>query len=55
VGSWGVGSDLRIVQGCNGDGAKACKELIGHSLRLWRAEEEVVDDITAVVVYFHKY
>ena len=31
-----------------------CREVCGRAYREWKAEEEVVDDITAVVVYFHK-
>ena len=46
---------VAIVQDCKGDGEKACKDLIARSLREWKAEEEVVDDITAIVVYFQKY
>ena len=46
---------MAIVQDCKGDGEKACKDLIARSLREWKAEEEVVDDITAIVVYFQKY
>jgi hypothetical protein len=46
---------VAIVQNCKGDAEKACKDLIARSLKEWRAEEEVVDDITAIVVYFHKF
>lgn len=31
---------------------QACKLLVEESTRRWQAEEEVIDDITAVVVYF---
>jgi len=41
-----------IVVNCNGNAEKAAAELCARSYREWRAEEEVVDDITAVVVYF---
>ena len=34
---------------------KARRTLVARSERAWRAEEEVVDDITAIVVYFHKH
>ena len=30
---------------------EACNELVSESLRRWNEEEDVVDDITAVVVY----
>jgi len=44
-----------VWQACQGDAEKACKDLVARSLQAWRAEEEVVDDITALVVYFQKY
>jgi serine/threonine protein phosphatase PrpC len=43
---------VAIVVQCNGNAEKAAAELCARSFREWRAEEEVVDDITAVVVYF---
>lgn len=46
---------VAIVQHCDGDAEKACRTLVARSERAWRAEEEVVDDITAIVVYFHKH
>ena len=30
---------------------EACDELVAESLRRWNEEEDMVDDITAVVVY----
>jgi hypothetical protein len=30
------------------------REVCGRAYREWKAEEEVVDDITAVVVFFAK-
>mmetsp|Transcript_21500 Transcript_21500/g.53052 ORF Transcript_21500/g.53052 Transcript_21500/m.53052 type:complete len:351 (-) Transcript_21500:755-1807(-) len=46
---------IEIVVSCNGDAEMACKEVCGRAYREWKAEEEVVDDITAVVTYFQKY
>lgn len=46
---------IEIVKGCAGDSDRACQEICARSYREWRAEEEVVDDITAVVVYFTRY
>mmetsp|Transcript_33318 Transcript_33318/g.74674 ORF Transcript_33318/g.74674 Transcript_33318/m.74674 type:complete len:344 (+) Transcript_33318:87-1118(+) len=43
---------VKIVEGCNGDAERAVQEICARSYQEWRAEEEVVDDITAVVVYF---
>lgn len=43
---------IDIVAACNGDEVKAAKALCDKSYELWRQEEEVVDDITAVVFYF---
>mmetsp|Transcript_11302 Transcript_11302/g.38613 ORF Transcript_11302/g.38613 Transcript_11302/m.38613 type:complete len:353 (-) Transcript_11302:1078-2136(-) len=43
---------VEIVKGCQGNPEKAASELCSRSLRCWKAEEEVVDDITALVVYF---
>lgn len=44
-----------IVERCHGDADKAAKEVCAAAHREWKAEEmEVVDDITAVVVYFTK-
>jgi len=43
---------IQIVAACNGDEVAAAKALCDKSYDLWRQEEEVVDDITAVVVYF---
>jgi len=40
-----------IVRSCDGDADRACKELCARSYREWKAEEEVVDDITALVIY----
>lgn len=34
------------------DGESACKALYEESAKRWRAEEEVIDDITCLVVYF---
>ena len=45
---------IEITRQCDGDGEKAAAEICARSYREWRAEEEVVDDITAVVVYFEK-
>lgn len=45
---------VEIVVSCEGDAEKAAAEVCARSYREWRAEEEVVDDITAVVVYFEK-
>jgi len=44
-----------IVVQCDGDGDRAAKEICARSYREWKAEEEVVDDITAVVVYFTQF
>ena len=38
---------------CAGDGDAACEKVVKRSLAEWRAEEEVVDDITCLVVYFN--
>mmetsp|Transcript_19813 Transcript_19813/g.48654 ORF Transcript_19813/g.48654 Transcript_19813/m.48654 type:complete len:368 (+) Transcript_19813:128-1231(+) len=46
---------VEIVRKCDGDAELACREVCGRSYREWKAEEEVVDDITAVVVYFTKF
>ena len=46
---------VAIVQQCDGDAKKACRTLVARSERAGRAQEEVVDDITAIVVYFHKH
>lgn len=43
---------IQIVAACNGDEIAAAKAICDKSYDLWRQEEEVVDDITAVVVYF---
>jgi hypothetical protein len=33
----------------------ACKKLVAESSRRWAEEEDVRDDITAIVVYFEGY
>lgn len=43
---------IKIVADCQGDEVAAAKAVCDKSYDLWRQEEEVVDDITAVVVYF---
>ena len=44
-------------QGCHLTWAvqDACKKLVAESSRRWAEEEDVRDDITAVVVYFEGY
>lgn len=42
-----------IVAKCK-DGEEACKALYEESTKRWRAEEEVVDDITCLIVYFNQ-
>mmetsp|Transcript_32115 Transcript_32115/g.73421 ORF Transcript_32115/g.73421 Transcript_32115/m.73421 type:complete len:366 (+) Transcript_32115:98-1195(+) len=42
-----------MVESCNGDADAACDKVVKRSLAEWRAEEEVVDDITCLVVYFN--
>lgn len=44
---------IKIVEECNGNEVAAAKAVCDKSYELWRQEEEVVDDITAVVVYFN--
>ncbi len=34
-------------------GVQACDALVAESVRRWKMEEDVVDDITAVVVFFN--
>jgi serine/threonine protein phosphatase PrpC len=41
-----------LVASCDGNGPEACKKVIKASYDAWMREEEVVDDITCVVVYF---
>jgi len=41
-----------IVAKCK-DGEEACKALYDESNKRWRNEEEVVDDITCLIVYFN--
>lgn len=43
---------IKIVESYNGDEVAAAKAICDKSYDEWRKEEEVVDDITAVVVYF---
>jgi len=45
---------VSIVASCNGDGVQACKKLVKSSYDEWVKEEEVVDDITCIVVYFNE-
>mmetsp|Transcript_25231 Transcript_25231/g.63710 ORF Transcript_25231/g.63710 Transcript_25231/m.63710 type:complete len:352 (+) Transcript_25231:30-1085(+) len=45
---------VEIVRSCEGDAEKACVEVCGRAYREWKAEEEVVDDITCIVVFFEK-
>lgn len=33
-------------------GELACKAIVDESVRRWQQEEEVIDDITCVIVYF---
>jgi len=44
---------IKIVAECKGDATVAAKAVCDKSYELWRQEEEVVDDITCVVVYFN--
>ena len=44
---------IEIVKGCDGDEVKAAKALCDKAYELWKQEEEVVDDITAIVVFFN--
>jgi len=44
-----------MVRVCGEDGEQAAREICAKSYREWRDEEEVVDDITAVVVHFQKW
>jgi len=41
-----------LVASCDGNGPEACRKVIKASYDAWMKEEEVVDDITCVVVYF---
>ncbi len=43
---------VRLVQHCDNP-REACRILVDEAIRRWQAEEEVIDDITAMVVYFH--
>lgn len=51
---WRCRQVVEITEKCHGDAEMAAVEICARSYREWRAEEEVVDDITAVVVYFEK-
>ena len=31
----------------------ACRKLIEESTKIWQKEEPVIDDITAIVIFFH--
>mmetsp|Transcript_2138 Transcript_2138/g.4888 ORF Transcript_2138/g.4888 Transcript_2138/m.4888 type:complete len:238 (+) Transcript_2138:111-824(+) len=44
---------VAIVARCQGDPVQACKDLVRESYEEWVREEEVVDDITAIVCYFN--
>lgn len=44
---------IKIVAQCQGDATAAAKAVCDKSYELWRQEEEVVDDITCVVIYFN--
>ena len=44
-----------MIQLLPSDVLRVRRTLVARSERAWRAEEEVVDDITAIVVYFHKH
>lgn len=46
---------VEIVMTCGGDPERACREICGRAYREWKQEEEVVDDITAVVVFFEQF
>jgi serine/threonine protein phosphatase PrpC len=47
-----VAVDLVAVFHANGQSAQeACRALINECVRLWREEEDIVDDITAVVIF----
>ena len=41
-----------LVASCSGNGPEACKKVIKASYDAWTREEDVVDDITCIVVYF---
>jgi len=43
-----------IVRSCDGDAEKACAQVCGRAYAEWKAEEEVVDDITCTVVFFER-
>jgi len=43
---------VEMVRQCGDDGERAAREVCARSYHEWRAEEEVVDDITCVVVHF---
>lgn len=43
-----------IVVQAKGDPELACKLLCQESTKRWQMEEEVIDDITALVIYFNK-
>eukprot|EP00284_Hemiselmis_tepida_P007365 CAMPEP_0174928372 /NCGR_PEP_ID=MMETSP1355-20121228/22949_1 /TAXON_ID=464990 /ORGANISM="Hemiselmis tepida, Strain CCMP443" /LENGTH=366 /DNA_ID=CAMNT_0016174529 /DNA_START=67 /DNA_END=1167 /DNA_ORIENTATION=- len=45
---------VEMVRQCGDDGERAAREICARSYHEWRAEEEVVDDITCVVVHFNK-
>ena len=45
----------RSVGGSRGASRGARRQVVARSLAEWRAEEEVVDDITCVIVYFQHY
>lgn len=42
---------VAIVEACTGP-QEACRALVDESIRRWQDEEDVIDDITAMVVYF---
>lgn len=33
----------------------ACEKLVSESVRWWKKEDEVVDDITAIVLFFNEW
>lgn len=34
------------------DAKKACDQIVNESVKLWKKEDCVIDDITATVIYF---
>jgi hypothetical protein len=33
----------------------ACEKLVDESVKFWKKEDEVIDDITCITVFFNKF